>query len=42
MHFQALRNDEHAQFEIRNIAIDMLQLVRETGQFDLSLEAFGY
>jgi flavin-dependent thymidylate synthase len=42
MHFQFLRNSEHAQMEIREIAQAMLQLVRETGAFPLSLEAFGY
>jgi thymidylate synthase (FAD) len=42
MHFQGLRNSEHAQVEIREIAKKMLELVRETGQFDMSLEAFGY
>lgn len=42
MHFQGLRNDEHAQLEIRQIAGMMLELVRETGEFDLSLSAFGY
>jgi len=42
MHFQGLRNSEHAQTEIREIAQQMLQLVRETGQFNMSLDAFGY
>jgi thymidylate synthase (FAD) len=42
MHFQGLRNSEHAQVEIREIAQEMLRLVRETGQFDMSLDAFGY
>ena len=42
MHFQGLRNSEHAQKEIRYIAQDMLKLVRETGMFDLSLNSFGY
>lgn len=42
MHFQKLRNDEHAQLEIRQIAQQMLQLVKETGAFNKSLEAFGY
>lgn len=42
MHFQGLRNSEHAQLEIRNIAQHMLQLVKETGQFEYSLEGFGY
>lgn len=42
MHFQGLRNSEHAQLEIRTIAQDMLRLTRETGMFDLSLNSFGY
>lgn len=42
MHFQKLRNSEHAQLEIHDIAQQMLDLVRETHQFDASLEAFGY
>jgi thymidylate synthase (FAD) len=41
MHFLTLRNSEHAQFEIREIAAKMLTLVRETKQFDLSLNAFN-
>lgn len=42
MHFIELRNSEHAQLEINDIASTMLNLVRETGKFNLSLEAFGY
>jgi flavin-dependent thymidylate synthase len=42
MHFQGLRNKPDAQKEIREIAESMLQLVRETGRFKYSLEAFGY
>jgi len=42
MHFQKLRNSEHAQLEIREIAKKMLQLVSETGQFNKSLDAFGW
>lgn len=42
MHFQGLRNSEHAQLEICEIAQQMLQLVRDTGQFNESLKAFGY
>lgn len=42
MLFQKLRNDDHAQLEIHDIAQTMLELVRDTGQFDLSLKAFGY
>jgi flavin-dependent thymidylate synthase len=43
MHFQGLRNDPaHAQLEICQIAQKMLKSVSETGQFDLSLDAFGW
>ena len=42
MHFQKLRNDEHAQVEIREIAQEMLRLVRDTGSFTESLKAFGW
>lgn len=42
MHFQKLRNEEHAQLEIANIAKDMLCQVYETKQFGISLEAFGW
>lgn len=42
MHFMGLRNSEHAQLEIRHIAQQMLELVDQTGQFLLSLEAFGW
>jgi flavin-dependent thymidylate synthase len=42
MHFQGLRNSEHAQLEIRDIAREMLDLVRDIGVFNLSLDAFGY
>ena len=41
VHFQKLRNAEDAQLEIREIADKMLTLVRETGAFKYSLEAFG-
>ena len=41
MHFQKLRNNEHAQVEIREIAQEMLRLVKETGEFNASLEGFG-
>lgn len=41
-HFQSLRNSEHAQLEIRQIAQEMLRLVRGTGNFPLCLKAFGY
>lgn len=42
MHFMGLRNSEHAQKEIRDIADNMLALVVEAGQFKLSLNAFGW
>lgn len=42
MHFQKLRNDEHAQLEIRDIARKMLELTKETGAFTYSLVGFGY
>jgi len=42
MHFQTLRNSEHAQLEIRQLADKMLTYVRETNKFNLSLKAFGY
>lgn len=42
MHFQGLRNKPDAQLEIREIADKMLQLVRKTGAFKYSLEAYGY
>lgn len=42
IHFQRLRNSEHAQLEIREIAKEMLRLTQQTGQFTHSLEAFGY
>jgi len=42
MHFQGLRNKENAQLEIRQIAQEMLSLVKNTGDFNESLHAFGY
>lgn len=42
MHFQSLRNDEHAQLEIKNIAKEMLIQIRKTEQFNISLQAFGW
>lgn len=42
MHFQGLRNEEGAQVEVQNLAKDMLRQLYETGQFNLSLEAFGW
>jgi flavin-dependent thymidylate synthase len=42
IHFQNLRNTDHAQREIQLIAAEMLRLVRETGRFAHSLAAWGY
>jgi thymidylate synthase (FAD) len=42
MHFMGLRNSEHAQTEIKNIASDMLKQIAETKVFDQSLAAFGW
>lgn len=42
MHFQHLRNDRHAQLEVREIAQAMLGLVQDLGVFKHSLEAFGW
>ena len=42
MHFLSLRNSKHAQLEIRNIAQMMLDEVRKTNRFPLTLKAFGY
>lgn len=41
VHFQNLRNKEDAQLEIRNIAAEMLELVRNTGNFTHTLSAFN-
>ncbi len=41
IHFQKLRNTAAAQVEIRLIAEEMLLLVKESGKFDISLEAWG-
>lgn len=41
-HFLELRYSMHAQLEIRDLAGEMLRLVKETGQFDATLEAFGF
>lgn len=40
-HFVNLRAEEDAQLEIQDIANKMLELVRETGDFDATIEAFG-
>jgi flavin-dependent thymidylate synthase len=42
MHFIGLRNNEGAQLEIRDIAKTMLVQLSKTGNFELSLEAFGW
>lgn len=42
MHFMGLRAKPDAQDEIHEIADKMLELVRATGDFDLSLAGFGY
>jgi thymidylate synthase (FAD) len=44
IHFQKLRNDEHAQVEVREVAQQMLQLVQQLpdNPFEHSLKAFGY
>ena len=39
-HFQKLRNDGHAQVEIREIADQMLALIKEQGDFPLTISAF--
>ena len=41
MHFQKLRNSEHAQVEIREIAKEMLRLSFCDGRFNHSLSAYG-
>jgi thymidylate synthase (FAD) len=40
-HFLRLRYSTHAQLEIRDIAKEMLLLVKNTGSFDKTLDAFG-
>ena len=42
MHFQKLRNSEHAQVEIRNIAQQLLEITVSDGRFHHSLSAHGY
>jgi thymidylate synthase (FAD) len=42
MHFVSLRNSEHAQLEIKEVAAEMLKQISETGQFHKSLDAFGW
>jgi thymidylate synthase (FAD) len=43
VHFQKLRNSEHAQLEIRDLAAEMLRLVKDEtdGNFKYSLDAWG-
>jgi len=41
VHFQRLRNDEHAQLEIREIAQQMLKLVKDHGDFFHTINAFN-
>jgi flavin-dependent thymidylate synthase len=43
-HFQKLRNDEHAQKEVRELAQEMLELVKniEENPFKYTIEAFGF
>ena len=41
-HFIKLRYSVHAQTEIREISEQMLKLVKETGQFNESLQSFGF
>jgi flavin-dependent thymidylate synthase len=38
-HFQKLRNDEHAQLEVRQVAAEMLRLVEEQGDFPMTIHA---
>ena len=38
-HFQKLRNDEHAQLEVREVAAEMLRLVEDQGDFPMTIEA---
>jgi thymidylate synthase (FAD) len=42
MHFMGLRNSEHAQLEIRELSQQMLEQIEQTGQFKLSLDAYGW
>jgi thymidylate synthase ThyX len=40
--FLKLRKSEHAQLEINEIASNMLELVRQTGKFEHTLNAWGH
>ncbi len=42
MHFQGLRNSDHAQKEVCNLSKNMLKALWETKQFEESLNAFGW
>lgn len=42
MHFQGLRNSDHAQDEIADISRKMLKIVQDLKVFQYSLEGFGY
>jgi thymidylate synthase (FAD) len=42
VHFLRLRYSTHAQLEVRDLAGEMLRLVKDTGQFNATLEAFGF
>lgn len=41
-HFIGLRAKSTAQKEIRELAFEMLRLVKETGAFELTIKAFGF
>lgn len=41
VHFARLRYSDHAQLEVRELAREMLQLILDTGKFDLTFDAFG-
>lgn len=42
MHFAGLRGSEHAQLEVRKLTYNMLHLISQTEQFNISLDAFGW
>jgi thymidylate synthase (FAD) len=44
VHFQGLRNSSHAQLEVREVAQNMLKIVKELpgNPFKYTIEAFGY
>lgn len=41
VHFQKLRNSEHSQVEVREVAKEMMRLVKETEGFPLTIKAFN-